>query len=258
MWGGGEAPCCVRASRAVVCTPAAARAAPAAAATAARPRLAPQDAIGEAKSLRLKDGARLERDVLVFRSLLGLRNFAPVLSGIPAPGADKATEPCLRAVRLLACYMAAAPGAAGAAARAEAVAGVDAALADGGSAGDATVQAVAALVHCAAGNLPAALRALRSPQGIEHLALLAQLQLRIDRPDLAERTVKAMQALDDEAALTTLSTAQLCLALVRLRARARARVIVGEEAVVQRRRTLLLRRTARPHFSGPFSPSPPP
>jgi len=100
--GGGEAPCCVRASRRRCVRLAAARAAPAAAATAARPRLAPQDAIGEAKSLRLKDGARLERDVLVFRSLLGLRNFAPVLSGIPAPGADKATEPGLRAVRLLA------------------------------------------------------------------------------------------------------------------------------------------------------------
>jgi hypothetical protein len=36
----------------------------------------PQDAISEARSLRLKpDALRLERDVYVYRSLIGLRNF---------------------------------------------------------------------------------------------------------------------------------------------------------------------------------------
>ena len=170
-----------------------------------------QDAISEAKSLRLKEGPqRVERDVLVFRSLCGLRNFAPVLAGIPA----SASEPSLRAVRLLASFLSAPAGPVGAAARAEALAAVDASLADGASASDTTMQTVGAIAHLHAGETAPALRALRSPSGIEHLALLAQAQLRIDRPDLAERTVKAMQQLDDEAALTTLTAAQLCLVLV--------------------------------------------
>ena len=48
-------------------------------------------------------------------------------------------------------------------------------------------------------------------QGLEHAALLAQLHLRIDRPDLAEASVKDMQAMDDEAALTILAAAQVAL-----------------------------------------------
>jgi hypothetical protein len=51
------------------------------------------------------------------------------------------------------------------------------------------------------------------------LGLTVQLLLRIDRPDLAEQRLKAMQAIDDEAALTQLSTAFVYLALVRVQQR---------------------------------------
>jgi hypothetical protein len=120
---------------------------------------------------------------------------------------EAAVAPALKAVRLLALYFGGS--------REAAVAGIEAALADGHSASDATVQAVAAQVFINEGNHQAALKALRSPQGLEHMALLCQLHLRIDRPDLAEKSLKAMQAIDDEAALTTLSAAQIALALVR-------------------------------------------
>ena len=42
-----------------------------------------------------------------------------------------------------------------------------------------------------------------------------QLYLKLDRPDLAEKALKAMTAADDESALTQLCTALLCLAQVR-------------------------------------------
>ena len=47
------------------------------------------------------------------------------------------------------------------------------------------------------------------------LALSVQLLLRIDRPDLAEAQLKSMATIDDEAALTQLSTGFVYLALVR-------------------------------------------
>lgn len=47
------------------------------------------------------------------------------------------------------------------------------------------------------------------------LALSVQLLLRIDRPDLAETQLKAMATIDDESALTQLSTGFVYLALVR-------------------------------------------
>ena len=46
------------------------------------------------------------------------------------------------------------------------------------------------------------------------MALAVQLYLKMDRPDLAEKTLKAMTAADDESALTQISTAVLYLAQV--------------------------------------------
>ena len=51
------------------------------------------------------------------------------------------------------------------------------------------------------------------------LALALQLYLKIDRHDLAEKTLKAMTTADDESALTQISSALLYLAQVRLRMR---------------------------------------
>lgn len=161
-----------------------------------------QDAISEAKSLRsLKtDALRIERDVYIYRSQIGLRNFRAVLDELRD---DASTAPALRAVRLLGMH---ASGS-----RAAAVEAIEAALADGRTSSDATLQTIAAHVFILEGNYPAALKALRSPQGLEHAALLCQLHLRIDRPDLAEASVKDMQATDDEAALTILAAAQVAL-----------------------------------------------
>ena len=61
-----------------------------------RPLPAAQEAIGEARSLRLKDGtpARAERDIIVLRSLCGLRNYACVCASlITGPRASRPSRP---------------------------------------------------------------------------------------------------------------------------------------------------------------------
>lgn len=117
---------------------------------------------------------------------------------------DEAATPIpLRAVRLLAAYHSGA--------REAALSAAEAALSDAHAAADTTLQTVAAHMYIAEGNYNAALKVLRSPHGLEQLALLVQLHLRIDRADLAEKSLQAMKAVDDEAALYTLSAAQLCM-----------------------------------------------
>ncbi len=120
---------------------------------------------------------------------------------------DAGTPAPLRAVRYLAAYHSGA--------REAAVASVEAALADASLAVDPTVQTAAAYVFLGEGNTAAAAKVLRAPAGLEQLALAAHLYMRLDRPDLAERTLATMRAQDDEAALYTLTAAQLNLTLVR-------------------------------------------
>jgi coatomer subunit epsilon len=167
-----------------------------------------QDAIAEAKSLRLRPdpALRLERDVYVYRSMVGLKNYKAVLDEIKEDGA---TAPSLRAVRVLAQYLAGGANKEAALALVEGVFLQDPALLE-----NPLIQSSAAQIYLHEGNTTAALKVLKSPQTLEHFALLCQLYMRIDRPDLAEKSVKAMQNLDDEAALTTLSHAQLSLLLV--------------------------------------------
>lgn len=169
-----------------------------------------QDAIAEAKSLRLRPdpNIRLERDVYVYRSLIGLKNYKAVLDEIKEDGS---TAPALRGVRVLAQYLAGGASREAALTLLESVLLQDPALAENG-----TVQSSAAQIYMHEGNTTAALKIIKSPQTLEHLALLCQLHMKIDRLDLAEKTVKAMQGIDDEAALTTLSHAQLSLLLVSL------------------------------------------
>lgn len=58
-----------------------------------------------------------------------------------------------------------------------------------------------------------ALKALKTAgSGPEQLALSTQLALRLDRPDLAEKSLKPLQAADDESVLYQLTLGWLCLA----------------------------------------------
>jgi tetratricopeptide (TPR) repeat protein len=122
---------------------------------------------------------------------------------------NESTAPvALQAVRALARYLTQPD------AKAAVVAQFDAWLADAqGAATSPTVQALGATVFLHEGQPHAALRALRAFATLEALALSIQVYLRIDRLDLAERQLRALQDKDDESALFQLSAAHVYLAL---------------------------------------------
>ena len=75
------------------------------------------------------------------------------------------------------------------------------------------VQALGATVFLHEEQPLLALRALRGFATLEALALSIEVYLRMDRVDLAERQLRALQERDDESALFQLSAAHVCLAL---------------------------------------------
>lgn len=86
-------------------------------------------------------------------------------------------------------------------------------LADPALSKNHTLLLCAASVFAREGNYPEALKACNSVAHLELQALCVQILLAMDRPDVAERTVKAMVAVDDDATLTQLAGAWCSLAL---------------------------------------------
>ena len=175
-----------------------------------------REALDEAASLKLKPGpageaARLERDVLALRSQVGLGLAARVAAeGGGDGGGDAAAAAAplaLQAVRALARYLSAPER------RAEVVAQFEAWASDAAASAVPAVQALGATVFLHEGQPLLALRALRGFASLEALALSVEVFLRMDRVDLAERQLRALQERDDESALFQLSAAHVCLAL---------------------------------------------
>jgi len=139
--------------------------------------------------------------------MVGLRKYAAVMGEIK----DEGSVPlALQAIKLLAVYLAGAAAPAGSKAAgttATALLAAEDLVGDAGAAANPVVQLAAATLFLHEAQYAAALRLLRtSPSSLEHLALTVQVQLRLDRPDLAEATVATMKGLDDESALTSISS----------------------------------------------------
>ena len=158
------------------------------------------------------EGYRLEKEVLVARSHIGQGEHARVFASIR----DDAPVP-MQAVKVLAKLAGMAPGDG---ARASVLSSLDSLLSsvDGAGSGVSAaavplVQAVAATAYIAEGAFERALKATRSESTLELLALSVQAYLRLDRPDLAEATVRKLADRDDESALYQLSAAHTFAAL---------------------------------------------
>lgn len=120
--------------------------------------------------------------------------------------------PALSAVRLLAQYLKGGDAAG-------ALEAVTAGLADPSSASNPTFLWVAAQVRFLEGDVPGALAVAGPARSLELLALSVQALLSIYRPDAAEKQLRTMSSLDDDATLTQLATAWVGLARGGARAR---------------------------------------
>lgn len=86
-------------------------------------------------------------------------------------------------------------------------------LDDASAANNKTLQIVGAtlLAHV---DVREALRVLKKGSNMEQYAMLVQLYLRMDRPDLAQAQLKSMKAIDEDHTLSILASAWVAIATV--------------------------------------------
>lgn len=85
-------------------------------------------------------------------------------------------------------------------------------LNDVACANNATLKTCAATCYARQGKYKEAIRAVRGSHDLEHQALLVQLYLRMNRPDVATKTLRQMHIADDDSTLTQLATTWVYLA----------------------------------------------
>lgn len=74
-----------------------------------------------------------------------------------------------------------------------------------------SLKLVAAILYMHEDNMKDALKSIKSPMDLEQHALTTQIYLRMDRPDLAQKQLKSMRAMDEDSTLTQLTTAWIHL-----------------------------------------------
>jgi len=156
-----------------------------------------QHAISEASDLEgLVEQEKIERDLFVYRSYIELGSYELVINEIPSTAPQ-----ALQAVKLLAQYHG------GKLAKEQVLATLAEWQADPATAGNVMVLLVAGLIHTSEGNYVEALRAVHGGQNLEMMAVAVMNYLKIDRVDQAEKQLKAMAALDEDATVTQLALA---------------------------------------------------
>ena len=163
-----------------------------------------QQAIAEGSNLtRLKDALKIERDEYMFRAYIALGQYNIPLGDIPdAPN----TPISLQAVKLLATYLAKPDS------RETVLATLGEWLSDPAAAGNTTLQLIAAIVYLYEDQVSEAIKVVHHGTTMEHIALLTQIFLKMDRLDLAQKQLQLMQQADEDATLTQLCTAMVFVA----------------------------------------------
>jgi len=144
---------------------------------------------------------RLEKEEYMHRCHIALGHGAQVAAGIP-DGAPASLQAC----KLLATYESQPDN------KDMVLLTLGEWLEDPGSGNNPTLQLLAAQIYCREDNLKEAIKAIRNGVTMEQIALLAQIYLRMDRPDLAAKQHRVMVEADEDSALTHMVGAWVCLA----------------------------------------------
>ncbi|XP_066938748.1 coatomer subunit epsilon [Macrobrachium rosenbergii] len=161
-----------------------------------------QHCINEAQKLQPSTPElRLERDVFLYRALIGQRKYGVVQSEIKA-----SAPPPLQALKLLAQYFQSTSG------RSSVVNELEAQLSKSVDLTNIALLVVAATIYSHEDNYEAALRVLNQSDALECRALMVQTYLLMERVDAARKELKTLQEKDDDATLTQMAQAWIHIA----------------------------------------------
>mmetsp|Transcript_65408 Transcript_65408/g.206700 ORF Transcript_65408/g.206700 Transcript_65408/m.206700 type:complete len:289 (+) Transcript_65408:146-1012(+) len=160
-------------------------------------------AINEGSDLTdLDEQQAVERDCFVHRSYIANGSYDMAMAEISSDA-----PMALQAVKLLAQFMS------NDSAKDGVLATLDEWLEDPACNSNPTVLIMAATMYMGAENFEKALKCCQSHATLEMLAMEVQICLKMNRPDVAEKQLKIMSAMDDDATLTQLATAWVGIGL---------------------------------------------
>jgi len=155
-----------------------------------------QGAINEGSALSsLEESDRVERDVYIYRSYIAQGRHKLVIDEIK----NNKAPTSLQAVKLLATYLGNEDT------RELSLATLKEWISDGVAANNPILQIVAATIYTYEEKYEDAMRCVYQANSLEGLSLLVQIYLKINRLDLAEKELKGMQKIDDDATVTQLT-----------------------------------------------------
>lgn len=162
-----------------------------------------QAAINESSLGGLSEAESIERDTIVYRSYIALGSYQLVIDEITDSSAT-----ALQAVKLLAIYLADRSN------KDSVLSSLEGYLSDTVVGKNPTLLLVAGAVYTHEENYVDALKVTHAiPGNLEMMALNVQVFLKMDRVDFAEKQLKAMQQIDEDATLTQLAQGWVSLAL---------------------------------------------
>eukprot|EP01025_Chloroclados_australasicus_P030699 TRINITY_DN3088_c0_g1_i3.p1 TRINITY_DN3088_c0_g1~~TRINITY_DN3088_c0_g1_i3.p1 ORF type:complete len:332 (-),score=32.03 TRINITY_DN3088_c0_g1_i3:235-1107(-) len=162
-----------------------------------------QSAINEAADLdSLQVAEQIEREYFVYRSYVALGQTALVESEV-----TNDSSMALQAVKLLAEYLS------GATSVEQTLASVTDWMQDPSCSSNPLVQVICGMIYAHEGNFVEALKCCYMGTTLEMMALCVQVYLQMARPDQAEKQVKKMSDIDDDATLSQLASAWTNLSL---------------------------------------------
>ena len=150
-----------------------------------------------------------EREELVLRCYLGLKSYDKIIASVTAAANDNSNSHATRALSLHATYLVA-DDANDEGKKRDVLDSLKILLAE--CPGDTSVQLTACHVYLAANLLREALNCVHLGLTMEHLAMCAQIYIKIDRYDLAQETLGLLKQADEDSVLVQLTSVYVALA----------------------------------------------